>query len=263
MKEWLKITLWSIFGVLVISLLFISQSHEKKVITKLPTLNIHEHPGMSFLSKKELITKLKKARLWNKNMIVDSLKINKIETYISQLNVVDSVNVYSKLGGNWEIDIQIRRPIVRVLPSTNSGFYLDEKGEAMELSDFPAHVLIATGLDDLKRQNISYQNIINNDSLITISKVDDLYRISKYVCNSTFFNALFTQMHFDKDKGFILIPRVGNQEIIFGLAKNEKEVKTKFNKLKVFYKEVIPYEGWDKYQSIDLRFDKQIVGKKN
>jgi len=172
MKEWLKITLWSIFGVLVVSLLFISQSHERKAITQLPKLNIHEHPGMSFLTEKELITKLKKAQLWNKNMIVDSLKINKIETYISQLNVVDSVNVYSKLGGKWEIDIQIRRPIVRVLPSTNSGFYLDEKGEAMQLSDFPAHVLIVTGLEDLKRQNISYQNIINNDIAI---KTRDLY----------------------------------------------------------------------------------------
>jgi len=46
------------------------------------------------------------------------------------------------------------------------------------------------------------------------------------------------------------------------MAKSDKEVETKFKKLKVFYKEVIPYEGWDKYQSIDLRFDKQIVGKK-
>lgn len=132
----------------------------------------------------------------------------------------------------------------------------------MQLSDFPAHVLVATGLDQLTMENSSYQNLINNDSLITISKLDDLYRISKYVCNSTFFNALFTQLHYDNDKGFKLIPRVGNQEIVFGLAESEEEVQEKFNKLKIFYEEVIPYEGWEKYESVDLRFDEQIVGKK-
>ena len=262
MKPWLKTTLWSVFALAVLVLLVASQLSESKMKTQAPKMHIHEHPGMSFLTEEELLTKLKRAGLWRENTTVDSLKIKNIEEYIQKLNVVDSVNVYSNLGGKWEIDVQIRRPIVRVLPEGNSGFYIDDKGEAMELSDFPAHVLIATGLDDFTMENSSYKRLINNDSLITISKLDDLYRISKYVCNSTFFNALFTQLHYDNNKGFKLIPRVGNQEIVFGLAQSDEEVEKKFNKLKVFYEEIIPYEGWEKYESIDLRFDEQIVGKK-
>ncbi|SFT67903.1 cell division protein FtsQ [Lishizhenia tianjinensis] len=262
MKPWLRTTLWSIFAAAVLVLLVASQYSVSKKKTSTPKMHIHEHPGMSFLTEEELLTQLKRAGLWNENTTVDSLKIKNIEAYIQKLNVVDSVNVYTNLGGNWEIDVQIRRPIVRVLPEGNSGFYIDDKGEAMQLSDFPAHVLIATGLDELTMENASYKRLINNDSLITISKLDDLYRISKYVCNSTFFNALFTQLHYDNNKGFKLIPRVGNQEIVFGLAQSDEEVDKKFNKLKIFYDEIIPYEGWEKYESIDLRFEEQIVGKK-
>lgn len=59
-----------------------------------------------------------------------------------------------------------------------------------------------------------------------------------------------------------MIPLVGNQKIVFGSAFTDKEVKEKFEKLKIFYKEAIPYEGWNKYSEISLKYDKQIVCKK-
>ncbi|MFN6085466.1 MAG: hypothetical protein ACK476_11145, partial [Fluviicola sp.] len=61
---------------------------------------------------------------------------------------------------------------------------------------------------------------------------------------------------------FILIPQVGGHEIVFGTANSDRDVKEKFEKLKTFYKEGIPYEGWNKYSSINLKYKNQIVGKK-
>jgi len=40
------------------------------------------------------------------------------------------------------------------------------------------------------------------------------------------------------------------------------EIENKFEKLKIFYKEAIPYEGWSTYSEISLKYDKQIVCKK-
>jgi cell division protein FtsQ len=40
-------------------------------------------------------------------------------------------------------------------------------------------------------------------------------------------------------------------------------VREKFEKLKIFYREAIPYEGWDKYEEINLKFKRQIVCKKS
>jgi cell division protein FtsQ len=71
--------------------------------------------------------------------------------------------------------------------------------------------------------------------------------------------SLIGQIHLKKDGDFVLIPLVGGQKIIFGSAFTDEEVREKFKKLKIFYKEAIPYEGWDKYEEISLKYKKQIV----
>jgi cell division protein FtsQ len=71
--------------------------------------------------------------------------------------------------------------------------------------------------------------------------------------------ALIGQVYVQKDGQFLLVPLVGEQIIEFGKAETDKVVEEKFSKLKVFYKEAIPYEGWEKYKSISLKYDKQIV----
>ncbi|MGB0933255.1 MAG: cell division protein FtsQ/DivIB [Lishizhenia sp.] len=263
MKKSLQIVIWVIFGILVITLLYLANQKWRISIANTPEIEITEEDGMSFLTESELLLKLERAKLWNENIQFDRLKISDIEKFIGDLNEVETVEVYATLGNQWSIKIKTRRPIVRILPTHNSGFYMDDKGTFMSVSKYPAEVLVATGLDDLNINDLNYQELINNDSLITIKNTDDLYRISRYVCNDSFFNAQLTQIHFDKEDGFILIPRIGNHKIIFGMGNSEENVKEKFEKLKLFYEEIIPYEGWDKYTTIDLRFDKQIVGKKN
>jgi cell division protein FtsQ len=70
------------------------------------------------------------------------------------------------------------------------------------------------------------------------------------------------QIHREKNGDFLLIPQVGAHKIVFGTAKNDKDVEDKFNKLIVFYKEGLPFEGWNKYNLINLKYDKQIVCSK-
>jgi cell division protein FtsQ len=74
--------------------------------------------------------------------------------------------------------------------------------------------------------------------------------------------SLIGQIHLKKNGDFLLIPLVGDQKIIFGSAHSDEEVREKFKKLDIFYKEAIPYEGWNKYDEISLKYENQIVGKK-
>ena len=75
-------------------------------------------------------------------------------------------------------------------------------------------------------------------------------------------NAQIGQIHREKNGDFVLIPQVGSHTIIFGSAFSDREVEEKFKKLKVFYEEGLPYEGWNKYDIINLKYKKQIVCKK-
>src|SRR5690554_2439196 len=133
----------------------------------------------------------------------------------------------------------------------------------MRLSPYAKPKILAfTGLEQLISVEMGYDEIINNDSLKTKSKMDQIYRISNYVCNDAFYDAQIVQVHYTKNDGFVLIPRVGDNKIIFGSANSDEMVSNKFEKLTTFYDEVIPYEGWDKYESINLKFKGQIVAKK-
>jgi cell division protein FtsQ len=55
---------------------------------------------------------------------------------------------------------------------------------------------------------------------------------------------------------------IGDQKIIFGSANSELEIKEKFDRLRVFYEEAMPFEGWDKYDEISVKYEGQIVCRK-
>ena len=53
---------------------------------------------------------------------------------------------------------------------------------------------------------------------------------------------------------------LGNEKILVGGNENISE---KLNKLKFFYQEGLRYEGWNVYQTIDLKNKDQVVCRKN
>jgi cell division protein FtsQ len=73
---------------------------------------------------------------------------------------------------------------------------------------------------------------------------------------------LIGQVYLEADGDFILIPLLGEQQIVFGQARSTEEVSDKFERLKHFYKEALPHEGWNKYIEISVKYEGQIVCRK-
>jgi cell division protein FtsQ len=216
-----------------------------------------------FLTEDELFDRIKRQGFIYTEQKFEELKLAEIEGFITKMTEVKSAKVYADLGGKWNIDVKIRKPIARIYNNFGESFYLDELGFTMAPSYLHvARVVIVTGDIPDRKNSVSVDKIINNDTLKSIRKLDDIYRISKYVCNSPFLNAQIGQIHLDKYGDFVLIPQVGGQKIIFGTARNDEEVADKFKKLVIFYKEGLPFEGWNKYDEINLKYKKQIVCKK-
>jgi cell division protein FtsQ len=70
------------------------------------------------------------------------------------------------------------------------------------------------------------------------------------------------QVYREMNGDFVLIPIVGDQKIILGTAPTDAVVKDKFERLLDFYKEAMPYEGWNKYSEISVKYEGQIVCRK-
>ena len=263
MKKVFLIIFWVLFAVGLILIVFFANTENNNDVAKKPDISIHVEGENTFLTESELLDRLIYKRLYQKNMKVNSVNIRKIEAAIIKMEEVKKVRVYKNIGESWNIDVELRNPIVRIFTLSQQAYYLDDEGFTMGRSSLhTAHVLVFSGFITENMEKSSVKEIINNDSLKSIRKLDDIYRISNYVCKDSLMNALIGQVYLEKNGDFILIPLVGKQTILFGSANSDEVVADKFNRLKVFYKEGMPHEGWEKYNTIIVKYEGQIVCRK-
>jgi len=263
MKKVFKIIFWVLFAVGLILIVFFASKENNNAVAKKPDISIHVEGENAFLTESELLDRLIYKRLYQKNMKVNVVNVKKIEAAIIKMEEVKNVRVYKNIGNSWNIDVELRNPIARIFTLSQKAYYLDDEGFTMGRSSLhTAHVLVFSGFITENMEKASVKEIINNDSLKSIRKLDDIYRISNYVCKDSLMNALIGQVYLEKNGDFILIPLVGKQTILFGSANSDEVVADKFNRLKVFYKEGMPHEGWEKYNTIIVKYEGQIVCRK-
>jgi cell division protein FtsQ len=78
-----------------------------------------------------------------------------------------------------------------------------------------------------------------------------------FILKDQFYNAQIAQVDITPSRNFEMIPVIGNHIIEFGNGLNYKD---KFRRLLVFYQQVVPKVGFDKYSKISVQFDKQVIG---
>jgi cell division protein FtsQ len=142
---------------------------------------------------------------------------------------------------------------MRCFDAKNNSFYVDENGAIMPVSEnATSRVIVASG-------NIEEPRLgIEGDTLYNV--VDSLFKMVEFIRKDTFLTAQIEQIYIEKNQDFTLIPKVGDTELIFGGLSYMEE---KFRKLKIFYLEAMPYEGWRKYSKLNLKYKNQVVGVKN
>ena len=262
MKKWLKLTLGIVGLVIVIIAMTSASNWQANLEMEAPDI-IVRMDGDPLISKEEVQDFLRIHQYYLPGMKFENIDYYKIEEELKKKPEILDAKVYTEIGNKWAIDIQQRKPIVRVFNQKGESFYIDELGKCIVSKAYhSSRVLIANGYIYDSPSDIPIDSIINNDSLKTIKSIDNIYRISNYVCNDSFLMSQISQIYLRKDGDFILVPQIGDQIIVLGKADSDEEVKEKFNKLITFYKEGIPYEGWSKYKEINLKFRDQIVCKR-
>lgn len=262
MKNWSKIILYAALGLAVLVLWIIVAIQKDQQLIQKPEIIVHVEGKDAMVNEVEINERLMLVRAYDTQRSMDDLDVLKIEKLIRGMEEVKDVQVYTLLGGSWTIEVWLRRPIARIFNANGNSYYIDSEGNTVKKTNLHvAKVLPVSGYFNEPLHHQSVSRIINNDSLKNIRKLDDAFHISKYVCNDPVLKLLIGQVYLDEHGDFILIPIVGDQKIIFGSAESENEVENKCKRLVVFYQEALPYEGWNKYAEINLKFDGQVVSK--
>jgi len=166
---------------------------------------------------------------------------------------IKSAKVFIDIKGNLQVEINQRKPLVRIINNSYQSFYIDEDGNKMPLSTlYSARSIVCNG-------NIVENYDGKNDTLQT-SLTKSLYVLSKYIKKNEFWDAQIEQIYIEQNNDFVFIPRVGDHKIIFGDTTNMVE---KFDNLMIFYNKALPKVGWETYHTINVKYKGQIVASRN
>ena len=253
MKKIIRIAGWVLLSVLLIVVLgFVKKQHDRMPCSKVDIV-IEENEDANFINRIDI---LQTAYDKGDSLIgqpLESIDIKKLEMAYLQNPSIEKAQVSESIDGEIKIYVKQRTPILRVINYKNDSYYIDLEGKLMPLSEsYTARVPIATGLITESYANTYSLDLLSrdiNDTLLTKFIIDDLYLLAKYINESEFWKAQIEQIYINADREIELIPVFGNHRILLGDA---TDLRDKFNKLLVFYKEGLNKTGWNVYTKINL-----------
>ncbi len=211
-------------------------------------INVDYESGLSFITKKEVADKIMYVSgdsLQRKK--IAALNLHAIETILEKHPYIDSAEVFFNQQLQLMVRVKQKRPILRIINNDGVSYYLSDKAETMPLSgSFTPRVPVVVGFvqkyADAKR-----------DSATRIG----LWKLITAIEKDTFLNALTDHVNVLENGETELIPVMGNFTILFG--KPQIKTSDKLKNIKTFYKEALPRIGWEKYKSINVKFENQVV----
>ncbi len=238
---------------MVVSISFVHQKSDKQRCTQID-IEIADSSSHLFVSPKDIHRLLKENQFQISGYPIKNINDLEIENSIQTHPSIENAEVYKNYKGSLHILISQRKPIVRILDKEQNSYYIDENGKLMPLSEnYTARVPVITGdfvraYDKFKDVNLS---VNTSDSLLY-----NLFSLSKELKNNGYWSALCDQIVVNSKNDIILIPKTGAKKIILGQNNNfakSLEVLTEF------YNQALPYVGWEKYKTINLKYNNQIV----
>jgi cell division protein FtsQ len=147
-----------------------------------------------------------------------------------------------------QVKIEEREPVARLFTVKGNSFYIDSTGERLPLSDkFSARLPVFTGFP------VDKGRLDSADSLL----IRQVAQVGGYLLQNPFWMAQIAQVDILPTRTFEMTPVVGNHVIEFG---DGTDYDKKFNRLMLFYRQVLGKTGMDRYARLNVQYARQVVG---
>tara|TARA_Y100000310_G_scaffold318272_2_gene372117 strand:- start:607 stop:1362 length:756 start_codon:yes stop_codon:yes gene_type:complete len=178
---------------------------------------------------------------------IEQVDLKLLEERVESNPFVKEAQIYRDIKGNLLVKVEQARPIARIYNPNGPDQYVDEDGRLLPVNaKHTARVPIIE-----TERGFSWER-----SLTETDYGNDILALLNYIESNEFWKAQIAQLVIEKDGQLKLLPQVTKQEIIFGMP---EDLDSKFKKLMVFYKEILPNKGWNTYELVNVKFENQIV----
>lgn len=253
------IILWSLVIIyLVIALSFVSGKQEHLVCNQVE-VHILDSTRNAFISSNNVRNLLQKKGIDLIGKNFNTIDLKSLETTLNACPPIEKTEIYKTIGGKVVIEVSQRNPILRIIDANNSSYYIDNKGYVMRLSgNYTSRVIIANGyihcaIPENGKLSVLDVEKYSKDNHYLLA---DLFKLAHFIADNDFWSAQVQQIFVNASGDFELIPRVGAQVIVFG---DYSDCEAKFSNLMSLYKNALPIVGWNKYETINLKYKGQVI----
>ncbi|HMV08783.1 MAG TPA: cell division protein FtsQ [Cyclobacteriaceae bacterium] len=235
----------------VFLLIAVSERKQGAIAVKNIVIKVENIEGNQFIDEGDVADLMQLGEENLKGASLESLNMKELEKRIRMNRFVKDAQLYSDLKGNLVVKAKLRRPIARLIRNDGPDGYIAEDGTVMPVSDkFTTRVVLISG---------SYiRGLLSLENLNKTKETKNLMAMLEMIREDDFWRAQIAQLDIDSKGRINILPQIGGQTIEFGVPDN---LETKFKKMKIFYKEILPQKGWNTYKRVNLEYEGQIIAE--
>lgn len=179
----------------------------------------------------------------------ESFNLGSMEAELKRDVWIKNAELYFDNNSVLQASVEEREPIARVFTVNENSFYIDNTNMILPISDkLSARLPVFTGFP-------TDNKVLSKPDSALLKNVN---KLSLLIQKDSFLMAMIDQVNITPQRSFEMIPKMGDQVIVFGDASDAEQ---KFYKLGLFYKKVMMKYGWNRYSVINLQYKGQVVGK--
>lgn len=238
MKTAFKIfLLLAIAGYLVVAVWkFASQAEDR--ICEGVNVEILDSIADGFVTESYIRSLLTRNNISPEGMKMSEINLEQIEELMLGESHIESANCFYNAAGVLCIKVVPQRPVLHVISQNGDDYYLSSTGLTMPTASFNVNLCVATGR--ISKQFAS----------------ERLLEMALFIHDNLFWREQIEQIHVLSPERIVLYPRVGQHVIELGSIDGFQE---KLDRLRIFYRKGLERVGWNKYSTISLAYDGQIV----
>jgi cell division protein FtsQ len=224
---------------------------EKKQKTK-PSLDveitINNQQGNFFISKEDIQTIITNGFTPLLGENVPGHVLHEMEQRLINHQFIESAEVYKNLKGKLVVQVDQSVPVARLLHKDKPDAYLTDEGQVIPTSEqYAARVTLISGPYN--------QRMIEEGNRVT-AEGQKILNLIRYAQQNEFWKAQIAQLDISKEGDITIYPQVGKQYLEFGKAEN---LADKFQRLELFYHQILPTKGWNEYERVNVQYQDQII----
>ena len=244
-------TLWIITGVGTMLLLAAAINKKDAQLCSGINITIEGVDNNFFVDKKDILNSITSIVGGTPiGEVISAFDLRKLEVDLEKDIWIKTAQLFFDNNNRLMVKVFEREPMARVFTKSGRTFYIDSSLAMLPLSEkFSVRLPVFTGFPSDR---------------IVLAKADsallkDILKISMAIQKDTFNTAIIDQIDITPQRSFEMIPKIGNTIIVFG---NATDVDEKFNKLQLFYRQVMVKAGWNKYSVLNMEYKGQVVAKR-